>query len=120
MGALDTGLQGVIDAVRDLQISFEYRTPTAVMFGNTSFKASSATAITLLGPNSARKGVILVNTDANDLWVKYGTGAGTTSGLWTIKVPAGATWVMDAPIYGGLLTGIWTAAGAGVAEMTEM
>ncbi len=120
MAAQDTYAQGIIDAINDLRNVFEYRTPVPVMAGNTSFKASSATVITLLGPNSTRKGLILINTDANDLWIKYGLGAGTTSGLWTIKVPAGATWVMDQPIYGGILTGIWTAAGAGVAEITEM
>ncbi len=120
MGAQDNQSQAIIDAINDLRNIFEYRNPGPVMAGNTSFKSSSATVITLLPANPTRKGLILINTDANDLWVKYGSGAGTTSGLWSVKVPAGATWVMDQPIYGGLLTGIWTAAGSGVAEVTEM
>ena len=61
----------------------------------------------------------VANTDANDLWLRYGETATTGSGGWTYKIGSGVTWEMPAALYGGRIDGIWTAAGAGVAEITE-
>lgn len=84
-----------------------------------TFKSSSATNINLLPANPTRKGAVLVNTDANDLWIRYGETATASSGGWTYKIPQNVTWEMPQPLYTGRIDGIWTAAGAGVAEITE-
>lgn len=80
---------------------------------------SSASSGQLLALNAARKGMTLVNTDANDLYLKYGTTATTAAGGWTYLVRAGATFEMTGTIYTGRIDGIWSAAGTGYAEITE-
>lgn len=84
-----------------------------------TFQISGTSSITLCVPNPTRKGVIIVNTDANDLYLRYGVGATTSSGGWTIKIGQNTTWEMPAPIYTGQIDGVWSVDGAGVAEITE-
>ena len=102
-----------------LQNQAEDAALVSVTTAEITFLASSATTVMLLQANGARHGLIVVNTDANDLWLKYGTTAGTASGGWTVKIGSGTTWEMPQPIYSGRIDGIWTAAGVGIAEMTE-
>ncbi len=91
-----------------------------VSTGTVTSVASLATNQTLLALNASRKGVILNNTDANDLYLKYGATATTSAGGWTYIIHAGATWEMSSPIYTGIIDGIWAADGSGVAEITEV
>lgn len=82
---------------------------------------SQATVITLLALKASRKGVVIVNTDANDLYIKYGSGASLSAGGWTYKIGTGVTWEMPwSMIYTGIITGIWSVDGVGVAEITEL
>lgn len=120
MAAQDALLQDIAQVMRDQTSDLKYMFPGPVLSASISSKASSATTIRLLAPNPVRRGVILVNTDANDLYLRYGDTATTASNGWTYKISAGATWEMPQPIYAGRIDGIWTAAGAGVAEMTEL
>lgn len=78
---------------------------------------SSASSVTILALNAARKGVVIVNTDANTLYLDLSGGTATTSRYATAlgagqeyQVPFGLT---------GLITGIWAAAGSGSALVTE-
>ena len=119
MAAQDALMQGIIDAINAQSTQIAYGTGV-VNAAQITFKASSATSVMLWNKNSVRRGAILVNTDANDLYIRFGTTASTSSGGWTYKIPSGATWEMPQPIFGGRIDGIWSAAGAGVAEMTEM
>lgn len=81
--------------------------------------ASLATSAQLLAANSARQGLILVNTDANHCRIKYGTTASATS--FTAVVPAaGGQWEMPYPIYTGRIDAIWDADGAGSLYATEL
>jgi len=81
--------------------------------------ASLATTQQLLAANSARQGLILVNTDANNVKIKYGTTASATS--FTAIVPAnGGIWEMPYPVYTGRIDAIWDADGAGSLYATEM
>lgn len=85
--------------------------------------ASSASSQQLLAYNDYRKGVIIVNTDTNNLFIKFGTTATTGAGGFTYKLTSGATFemaVVEGQIYRGRIDGIWDAAGAGVAEITEL
>lgn len=79
---------------------------------------SAATSATLLAANGARRGVILYNSDANALLLKYGATASATS--YTYRILGGQTWEMPGPIYTGIIDGIWEADGSGSAFLTEM
>lgn len=90
-------------------------TPTATL----SAVASTATSTQLLGPNDRRMGVQIVNTDANALYIKYGTTASTTS--FTVIIGASQYWEMPPEsIFAGQIDGIWAADGSGSAYITEL
>lgn len=79
----------------------------------------SASSVTLLASNAARKGAIIVNDSAQTLYLKYGATASPTS--VTYKIGPGVTWEMPvAPVYTGIIDGIWDADGAGAARITEL
>jgi hypothetical protein len=80
--------------------------------------ASAATSAQLLAANAARKGLILNNTDANTVLVKYGTTASATS--FTVRIIQNAYWEMPSPIYTGRIDAIWEADGSGSLYATEM
>jgi len=80
--------------------------------------ASLATTVQIVAANTARKGLLLVNTDANACKIKYGATASATS--FTAIVPAGGQWEMPLPIFTGIIHGIWDADGSGVMAITEL
>ena len=80
--------------------------------------ASAATSAQLLAANSARKGLVLTNTDANGVYVKYGTTASATS--FTVLIPANGYWEMPLPTYTGRIDAIWAADGSGSLYATEL
>jgi hypothetical protein len=80
--------------------------------------ASGIASAAALAANAARKGVIAVNTDANDCFLKYGAAASTTS--FTVKIVAGGMWVMPAPVYTGQIDIIWAGDGTGALYLTEL
>lgn len=79
--------------------------------------AASATSVTVLAANTSRLGAIIVNDSTATLYLKYGATASTSS--FTYKLQGGATWEMPAPIFTGVLDGIWSSA-TGNARVTEM
>lgn len=80
---------------------------------------SSASVVTLLAANDMRKGAVIVNTDTNDLYIRFGAAAAISAGNWTYKIGSGVTWEMPWQLaYSGIITGIWSAAGSGYAEIT--
>lgn len=72
---------------------------------------SSAITVQLLAANSSRKGLLLNNTDANAVYIYYGTAATLTK--FTAKIPANSYWEMPQPIYTGRIDAIWAADGSG-------
>ena len=80
--------------------------------------ASAATSVTIVAANAARRGLLLVNTDANILRIKYGATA--TASSFTVPIPSGGYWEMPQPIYLGIIDGIWDADGSGSAFVTEL
>jgi hypothetical protein len=80
--------------------------------------ASSTSSAQLLAANAARKGLTLYNTDANGVYVKYGTTASATS--FTVLIPTSGYWEMPVPIYTGRLDAIWIANGSGSLYATEL
>ena len=80
--------------------------------------ASTTSSTTILAANASRRGVILHNSDANNLRIKFGATA--SASRVTRLIGPGDTWVMDEPIYSGIIDGIWDADGSGSAHVTEL
>lgn len=73
--------------------------------------ASSATSAQLLAANTSRRGLMLTNTDANAVYLYYGTTA--TASKFTVKIAADGYWEMPQPIYTGRVDCLWAADGSG-------
>lgn len=79
---------------------------------------SSASSAQLLAANANRRGLLLTNTDANAVYVYYGTTASATK--FTVKIPTDGYWEMPKPIYTGRIDVIWVADGAGALIGSEL
>jgi hypothetical protein len=79
--------------------------------------ASAATSAQLLAANAARKGLMLTNTDANAVYLYYGTTA--TTAKYSVLIPSNGFWEMPQPIYTGRIDVIWAADGSGSLIGTE-
>lgn len=91
----------------------------SVATASLSALASLATSAQLLAANSSRTGLMLVNTDANDCRIKYGTTASASS--FSAIVPGNnGYWEMPRPIYTGRIDAIWDADGSGSLFATEL
>lgn len=91
---------------------------SAVATATVTSLASSATSAQLLASTAGRLGLLLSNTDANDVYVKYGTTASLTS--FTVKIPGNYYWEMPHPVYTGRIDAIWAADGTGSLYATEL
>jgi hypothetical protein len=80
--------------------------------------ASETTSAALLAAKDSRNGVIIHNSDANPLYIKYGVTASATD--FTERIPTNGSWEMPEPIYTGVIHGIWPTAGTGSAHITEL
>lgn len=83
----------------------------AVSTGANVALASAATSAQLLAANTARRGLLLNNTDANAVHLYYGTTA--TTAKFTVRIPSNGYWEMPLPIYTGRIDVIWAADGSG-------
>lgn len=90
-------------------------TASTAMLSNVSGSASS---VTLLAANSARKGAVIHNDSTAILYLKFGATASATS--FTYKLNGGETWESNiSPLYVGVIDGIWASA-TGAARVTEL
>jgi hypothetical protein len=80
--------------------------------------ASAATSAQLLAANANRIGLTLTNTDANAVYVYFGTTAVATK--FTVKIPADGYYEMPQPIYTGRIDAIWAVDGSGSLIGTEL
>lgn len=78
--------------------------------------ASSASDGLILAVNSARKGFIVTNTDANALYLKMDNGAATAASFSAYLAQNESLGVNG---YTGELRGIWAGDGSGNANVTE-
>lgn len=88
-------------------------------YSTTATVAASTSAVTLIAhqPNGVSTRTIY-NDSSADLYVKFGTAASPTD--FTVKIPAGGYYeVPGTGPYGGIITGIWSAA-VGNARCTEV
>lgn len=80
--------------------------------------SGSASSVTLLAANTARKGCVIMNDSTAILYVKFGATASATS--FTYKLSGGETLELLGPVvYTGIITGIWASA-TGAARVTEL
>jgi len=86
--------------------------------GTTSTVAASASSVTLVFANSARRGLVIVNDADKNLRVKFGATASATD--FTYIIAANQTLTLTVPIYTGIVDGIWEAAPTGNARITEL
>jgi hypothetical protein len=80
---------------------------------------AATSSTTLSAANSNRLNIIIVNDGTNNLYIKFGTGASTTS--YTYYVTSHGTFEMQIPVvYTGIITGLWSTAtgGALITELT--
>jgi hypothetical protein len=104
-----------VDADGSLKVSAVAGTTANATLANV---AGSASSVTILAANTARKGVVVMNDSTAILYLKFGTTASATS--FTYKLAGGDTWESAMPItYTGLITGIWASA-TGAARVTEI
>lgn len=89
-----------------------------VTSGTVTALASAATSAQLLAANSARKGLFIINTDANAVLIKFGTTASATS--FNIRLVQYAQYEMANPVYTGRIDAIWEADGSGSVYATEL
>lgn len=80
--------------------------------------AISATSVTILAANAARLGAVIVNDSDKLLYLKMGAGPATVTSF-TYKMPPDDRVEVPAN-FDGIITGIWSAAGAGAAQVTEL
>lgn len=79
---------------------------------------ASVTAVTLFAATDQAANRLVVNDSTSELYLKYGSGASTSS--CSAVVPANKGYFeFPAPVYPGLVTGIWLAAN-GTARCTEV
>jgi hypothetical protein len=80
--------------------------------------SGSASSVTVLAANSARKGAIVMNDSTAILYLKFGATASATS--FTYKLNGGETLELpSSPVYAGIIDGIWASA-TGAARVTEL
>lgn len=80
---------------------------------------SLATNQTLLAANAARRGLVIYNTDANPLRIKFGATATATSFHFTLENRETLT-LLNGVGYAGIIDGIWDANGSGSAFVSEI
>jgi hypothetical protein len=116
----------------NIQISdgtFPWRQATIDAAGNLSVKphtaaaalsnvASSATVVTILAANTARRGMYLFNDSTSAMYLAFVAAASLTN--FTVKIPPAGYYEMpNAPTYTGILTALWDTAN-GSARITEL
>ena len=80
--------------------------------------ASSATTVSLLASNTARKGMTVFNESTAILYLAYAATASTTA--YTVQIPANSYYELPfIKTYTGAISGIWSAAN-GNARITEL
>jgi hypothetical protein len=97
-----------------LNIGTNLRSDTATV----SEVASSATSVTIVSANEARKGLIIVNDSTQILYIRFGSGAASTTDYTRQIAASGGEY--EVPYgYQGQITGIWVLAN-GQARLTEL
>jgi hypothetical protein len=79
---------------------------------------SVTTSTTILAANANRRGAIVFNDSTSILYISYGTST-TSATSFSVRVAAGAVYLLDVPLYNGAMTGMWSAVN-GAARVTDI
>jgi hypothetical protein len=110
---INAGRVAKVDTDGSLQVETNPAT-TAVKTNVTSVTTST----TILAANANRRGAIVFNDSTSVLYISYGTSTTSTTSF-SVKVAAGAVYLLDVPLWNGAMTGIWSAA-QGAARVTDI
>jgi hypothetical protein len=91
--------------------------PATIGAATLSNVASSATTVTLLASNAARKMATFFNDSTAILYLKFGATASAAS--YTVQLAPGGYYELPRPVYTGVIDGIWAAAN-GFCHVTEL
>jgi hypothetical protein len=80
---------------------------------------ATTTSTTILAANANRRGAIIFNDSTVVLYISYGTGTTSTTSF-SMKVAAGAVYLLDVPLYNGAMTGMWAASPTESARVTDI
>lgn len=101
----------LLKAIRDISVA-----PTTAVVTSPSVGAGSTQ---ILASNAARKRYIVNNEHlTQDLYIKEGTGASTTSYTWIVQ-SAGGVVTSPTPAYTGVLEAIYSSGGTQACRVTE-
>lgn len=105
----------VVDTTGTQLSGFDPSRPTTATITSV---AQSATSVSLLVANTARRRIRISNTSTKRLFVAFAATATVTS--YTVAIAGGQDY--DGPLndYTGAVSGIWSGAGAGTAVITEI
>lgn len=84
----------------------------------TSTNVDTSSAVTLKAANVNRTGLLIWNAGGGVLYVKFGSSASTTD--FTVQIAANQLYEIPAPVYTGIVTGIWAAGSSGSGKVTEL
>jgi hypothetical protein len=79
---------------------------------------SSTTSKTIVAANANRRGLIVFNDSTSIMYLSYGTQT-TSATAFSVKIAAGASYLLDVPLYNGAMTGVWVTA-TGTARVTDI
>lgn len=91
--------------------------PAASGTGTLSSVTASITSVTVLASNASRKGALIFNDSTALLYLAFAATASATA--FTVKLTGGSFYEIPAPMYTGIITGIWVSA-TGAARVTEL
>jgi hypothetical protein len=84
----------------------------------TAVPQTTVNGTVLLAANASRLGgTIYNNISSGFLFIKLGAGATPTD--WSVKIAPGFAHELPFPVYTGQITGVWSVAGGGTAQVTE-
>jgi len=110
------------DGTNDGDVSATNPLPTKTLgpaTGAVTSVAASASAVTILASNTARRGALVFNDSTATLYLYLSASGTVTTSLFTVKLAAGEAFALGDGEYTGIITGIWSSA-TGAARVTEM
>jgi hypothetical protein len=92
--------------------------PTATADATLANVTSSATSVTVFAANARARRRIVYNDSSATLYLKFGTGAASTTSFTVVMATNTMYEFPGTPVYAGVVTGIWASAN-GFARTTE-
>ena len=105
----------VVDANGDHVTGFDPSKPSTATLTQVT---NSASSVSLLASNTARRSFVIYNDANRDMVVAFSATATLTA--FTVRIASKGTFMYATPAYTGVVSGIWTASGSGSAQITSI